>query len=209
MTRRGLFLADGTSDLAVAGVIERIAAAQGHDIVITAVDPTRYPGVGKRIDERLAAIEDRDQFDVVFVHRDAERDDPSDRRREIADGAAAVELACPVVPVVPVRMTEAWLLLDEPAIRSVAGRPNRRRPLELPTRSQVERVADPKAVLRRALTDAAEVRGRRARQFDRDFGRHRALLIERLDIDGPVSTLSSWQQLVSDIDAGLGPSEQA
>jgi hypothetical protein len=38
----------------------------------------------------------------------------------------------PVVCVVPVRMMEAWLLIDEMAIRRVAGNPNGRIPIELP-----------------------------------------------------------------------------
>lgn len=50
-----------------------------------------------------------------------------------------------VVPVIPGRMTEAWLRLDEAAIRRVAGNPNGRTKLGLPKLHEVESVADPKA----------------------------------------------------------------
>jgi hypothetical protein len=36
------------------------------------------------------------------------------------------------IPVVPVRMTEAWLLADEFAIRSAPGNPNGTQSLDLP-----------------------------------------------------------------------------
>ncbi|WP_208293922.1 hypothetical protein [Ilumatobacter fluminis] len=145
--------------------------------------------------------------DIVFVHRDAEGEPPESRVDEIESGRIAAGVNCPVVPVVPLRMTEAWLLLDEAAIRRAAGKPNGRRPLNLPTAAEAERIADPKAVLRDVLVDASENSGRRRAAVVRDFGRLRALLIERLDVDGPVSTLSSWQRLLADTDAAVAQLE--
>jgi len=103
-----------------------------------------------------------------------------------------------VVPIVPIRMTEAWLLLDEEAIRMVAGRPSGVEPLGLPTASRVEAVADPKARLRSALEMACGPSGRRLRKFKRDFPAHRRQLLERLDRSGPVRKLSAWQALEAD-----------
>ncbi len=46
------------------------------------------------------------------------------RVAEVHAGATAAGVPLEkVVPVVPVRMTEAWLVLDEAEIRRVAGRP--------------------------------------------------------------------------------------
>ena len=122
---------------------------------------------------------------------------------EIADGAATAQLGCPVVPVVPVRMTEAWLLLDEAEIRRVAGRPRGRTSLGLPPRHSVAGVADPKALLREALLTASEETGRRRQRVARAFDRNRALLLERLDLTGPITTLAAWQRLLTDTAAAL------
>jgi len=56
-----------------------------------------------------------------------------------------------VVPAVPVRMTEAWLLFDEAAIRRAAGCPNGSMPLELPSLKTSEDIPDPKTILHEAL----------------------------------------------------------
>lgn len=202
MTRRGLFLADGPSDLPLSRHLEVICATYGCEIAITAVDPSRLPPgdrtVGGRLEWVLAQQRGAEP-DVVFVHRDAENEPPDRRRREIADAARSVGLAGEVVAVVPVRMTEAWLVLDEQTIREVAGRPSGREPLDLPTPREAERMADPKQRLREALLAAGSPKGRRKRSFERDFGRHRRVLIERLDINGPVTQLEAWQRLQADI----------
>ena len=77
----------------------------------------RQPGLREKL--RLAV--QLYPCDVLFVHRDAEGQSPALRRQEV--GAALDGLALNYVPVVPVRMTEAWLLADERAIRSAAGNP--------------------------------------------------------------------------------------
>ena len=97
-------------------------------------------------------------------------------------------------------MTEAWLLLDEAAIRMVAGNPRGRQVLSLPKVNEVERLADPKSRLREALQAAADVRGRRRSRLDRRFNNNRRQLLRRLDPTGPVTQLSSWVALVDDID---------
>lgn len=72
---------------------------------------------------------------LLFVHRDAERETREKRLTEINDAVAkamaSIEVP-PVVCVIPVRMQEAWLLFDEPAIRYAAGNRNGRMPLDLP-----------------------------------------------------------------------------
>lgn len=144
-----------------------------------------------------------DEYQIVFVHRDAESQTADLRFDEVRRGVDAVVPGHPAVPVVPVRMTEAWLLLDEAEIRLVAGRPSGVTSLNLPSLNQVEQVADPKAILATALVRAAEVRGRRLRRFQRDFSDHRRLLLSRLDPLGAVNNLTAWQRLKSDIDATL------
>lgn len=197
---RGVFLTDGPSDLPLAGHLEAICSDAGVDMVITTIDPRLVPQRSRDVESRLRFVLDQgDGFDVAFIHRDAEAQPPHNRREEIARSATNVGLGIPVVPVVPVRMTEAWLLLDASEIRTVAGRPNGTTPLDLPKPRDVERVADPKQCLMDALLAASRTTGRRRLNFKRDFGSHRALLLQRLDRNGPVRELSSWKQLVSDL----------
>ncbi len=203
MTYRGLLLSDGPSDGPLARHLERLAADLGGDLSVSWVD-TRSANVGSTVAARMKFLLGlAANPDILFVHRDAEGQNPLLRFEEIASGATTAGVPWPVVPIVPIRMTEAWLLLDESAIRSVAGRPTGRTPLQLPTLREAERLADPKRRLTEVLLAASETTGRRGHQFKRDFDRHRALLIERLDTAGPVSQLSAWQRLRADIATAL------
>ncbi|MEO1077329.1 MAG: hypothetical protein AAFX41_15395, partial [Bacteroidota bacterium] len=77
--------------------------------------------------------------DVLFVHRDAENaSHTADRFGEIDAGVRAADLDLPCIPIVPVRMSEAWLLFDEMALREAAGRPRGRMPITMPPLSKVE-----------------------------------------------------------------------
>lgn len=199
MIRRGLFLADGPSDEPLSDHLETLCAAHGHEVRITAPDLRRLPErIGLKVESRLRYILGQDAtYDIVFVHRDAEGQDAAVRRQEIADAVAAVQCMIPAVPVVPVRMTEAWLLLDEQAIREVAGRPGGTVDLDLPRASTVESIPDPKQRLREALVAASQLHGRRLEAFKQRFSDHRRQLLERLDHSGPITALSAWQDLLS------------
>jgi hypothetical protein len=198
MIRRGLFLADGPSDAPLGDHLEALCAACGCEVRITTPDLRRLPGrVGLTVEDRLRYILGQDTaYDVVFVHRDAEGQPPEQRRREIAEAVSAVRCAIPTVPIVPIRMTEAWLLLDERAIREVAGKPSGTVDLRLPPVRTVESVPDPKQRLREALVTASQLRGRRLEAFKQRFGDHRRQLLERIDHAGPISMLSAWQDLL-------------
>ena len=68
------------------------------------------------------------------------------------------------MPVVFVRMLEAWLLVDEGAIRRGAGFPSGAGALAMPRPSAVERLADPKATLRELILAAMPASARRGRR---------------------------------------------
>ncbi|HET9897908.1 MAG TPA: hypothetical protein VFQ44_23510 [Streptosporangiaceae bacterium] len=109
----------------------------------------------------------------------------------------------PCVPVVPIRMTEAWLLLDEAAIRRVSGNPNSNVPLNLPRARDVETVPDPKEVLAHALATALGFSGRRLEKLRKRFPYHRQQLLERIEPAGPIRDVPSWQAFNDDLLAGL------
>lgn len=71
------------------------------------------------------------------------------------------------IPVIPIRETESWLLIDEFAIRRAADNPNGTVKLKLPKLSALERTADPKELLFKCLTTASELKGRKLKKFDK------------------------------------------
>jgi hypothetical protein len=93
-------------------------------------------------------------FDVVIVHHDHNERAKVDAIREqfAAD-------AFRIVGLVPVRETEAWMLADTDALREAS--PGRDSTWEIP--HDVEKIADPKAVLKAALGGRRDVE----RGFDR------------------------------------------
>lgn len=107
--------------------------------------------------------------EILFIHRDADREPPDHRYQEIqaaVETAAQAGCVVPAVAVIPVRMLEAWLLFDERAIRCAAGNPNGTVPLDLPHPRRVEERPDPKSDLRKALRTASELKGRRLKKFN-------------------------------------------
>lgn len=111
--------------------------------------------------------------DLLFIHRDAETVAAATRQQEIELAARKIAKGPSHVSVVPVRMTESWLLLDQQAIRTAAGNPHGTTALQLPAARSIEKLADPKAKLFEALIAASDRSGRRKRQFKPEAARHR------------------------------------
>lgn len=148
---------------------------------------------------------------LVFVHRDADSEDPGPRYAEIAGAIRATDCAVPCIGVIPIQELEAWLLVAEDEIRAVAGRPGGTHGIALPRLGLIEKTASPKEVLREALLFASETTGRRRAARAKGFDRDRQTLLQRLDIHGPVRSLRAWRQLENDIAAfaksmGINPS---
>lgn len=135
--------------------------------------------------------------DLLVIHRDAEREPPEHRIREIE--AATHNCGVPVVAAVPVRMTEAWLLFDEAAIRRAAGYPNGTMDLALPPLKRAERTLDPKVDLHKALGTACGLSGRRIKQFQPDVRR----LADLIDDFAPLRVLASFRAFEASLCAGL------
>jgi len=136
---------------------------------------------------------------LLFVHRDAEGHPPEDRRTEIAALLRTVQIRA--VPVIPIRMTEAWLLFDESAIRSAAGNPNGTQDLGLPRIDRLEDLPDPKTVLHQALTTASGLNARRRGTFPVHQRVHR--IADYLDDYSRLDALSAFRSLQEAIRAAL------
>ncbi len=138
--------------------------------------------------------------DVLFVHRDADNQAPQLRYDEITTAIAALSLQgtnIPHVCVIPIRMTEAWLLIDEPAIRKASGRPNNTDHLDLPKVSHIEGLPDPKDTLYQLLREASGRKGRRLRSFD--VSEAASLVSESTTSFAPLRKLNAFARLEEDL----------
>ncbi|GAB2642595.1 DUF4276 family protein [Nocardia goodfellowii] len=198
----GLFVCEGTSDLPLAEIVETLFIERGADTRLSRPDYSLLGRVPKDVQSRVrAGVELMDgPVDLIVIHRDADNAGTAQRRDEITRAVTSVLPAAAAVPVIPVRMTEAWLLLDEDAIRRVAGNPKGRNGLGLPSVRKVESVPDPKQLLQQSLLKAADCTGRRREQVAKRFNEHRRQLLQRVDWSGPISELPSWRQLIADIE---------
>jgi len=173
-----------------------------HQHLANCAVQARWPDLGrlrrppKGLHEKIQAAVDLSPCNMIFVHRDAETASLQDRQSEVDE---AVSLACktvdipPTIAVVPVRMMEAWLLFDAPAIRAAAGNPNGSVDLDLLRPTEVESIPDPKSVLHRAILGATEKGGRRRKHFDISSAIY--LIPQRVDDFSPLRGLSAFKAL--------------
>jgi Domain of unknown function (DUF4276) len=148
-------------------------AEQFVDLAATSRD---LEHIARQISDAALAI------DLVFLHADG-GNEPDRARRERIDpvvGGIQADRLLPLVPVVPVRETEAWLLADPEGIRRTFGTTRSIEELGLPANAgDVEHVPDPKALL---ATDYQRTvgAGRRRRRAVRGYQGFFALLGEQV-----------------------------
>ncbi|MFF5651624.1 hypothetical protein ACWGI0_20185 [Streptomyces sp. NPDC054802] len=208
MTVHALYLCEGSSDTGLRDHIEAIGAEMGREILVTVPDLDRLPNrPGHSVRDKLRAaqqVSDEGQvYNLVVIHRDSDSNPPERRRGEIAEAVDEVSPGLAHVPVIPVRMLEAWLLLDQAAIREVAGNPNGKAALNLPKPARAESVTDPKTLLKQAIATASEEKGRRLEKLQKRFPENRARLLQMLDREGPIQQLASWQAFTHDLRESL------
>lgn len=197
-----VFIGEGPSDEGLIPHLELLCLEAGaEEVAGIAPDFRRLPGsTGHSVADKIRATMGLEpNANLYFIHRDSDLPDSSSRYSEIAEAVQTCGLKEAHVGVVPVQETEAWLLLDESAIRLVAGNPNGRVQLNLPTPDSVENIANPKEFLQEILITASEHTGRRRAKFRRLFPTHRKLLLLRLSTQGPVTRLPAWMKMQDDI----------
>lgn len=175
-----------------------LASASPDEVPVEWIDSGSFRARARSLREKVESARLVCPCDLLFVHRDADNQPPDWRHREI--GEAVGEWVH--VAVVPIRTTEAWLLIDPEMIRAAAGRPSGEDDLGLPPVGRIESQADPKALLREALRRAHGATGRRAQRFDATTAVNRlANLIEDWT---PLRRLSAFRRLEQDTRAALG-----
>lgn len=204
---RYTLVSDGSSDRALLPILSWLLIEHRvrRPIQPEWADLRRLPHPPRNLTSRIEKSLDLYPCDLLFVHRDAEiRADSrsyDQRKAQIISALATVNINSAQIPsicVVPVRMTESWLLIDEAAIRRAAGNPNGQRPLNLPPLLRLERLPNPKNELYMLLKEASELRGRRLRKFD--SRRSAARVTEFITDFSQLRSLPAFSALEADVE---------
>lgn len=155
----------------------------------------------KSLEQKIFHAIDLYEPDIIFIHRDAEKQTLESREVEITEAINKLQNIVYqnklFVKIIPVRMTESWLMIEEKAIRKAAGNPNGKIPLNLPKIKNLESLPDPKATLEDLLKSASSLSGRRLRDLNT---RHSIQLIpEFIEDFSPLEQIPSYQHFKKQI----------
>ena len=195
MTKRYALISDGTSDRVLLKIIDWTfyhflnleTSGERADFYYSKTKP-------QSISEKVElVIEQYDDLDFIVIHRDAERETYEKRVEEIEKELTLIKnQSLTSIPVIPVRMTEAWLLFDSKAIASASGNPNLPDLPALPPLNTVETLRDPKSLLEKLIKDSCGLRSRGLKKLNT---RHCIQLIPDFVEDfSPLLTIPSYQR---------------
>jgi hypothetical protein len=199
---RYTLLADGSSDRALLPILTWLLqthlptyATQAQWADLRRLNQAMKETLARRIQTSL----DLYPCDLLFIHRDAEKESRQKRVEEIYQALEQVKdfVSVPVTCVIPVRMTEAWLLFHEVAIRRAASNPNGRTLLEVPVLKSLEEIPDPKQLLYGLLRQASELSSRRLKKFRESERVHR--IAELIDDFSPLRQLNAFTALEQEL----------
>ena len=165
---RYTLVSDGSSDRSLIPILTWLLRNNGITAAIqpTWADLSRLPQLKANLGLKVKYGIEFYSADLLFIHRDAERELPQERVNEIQYAVESLDYPVPpYVCVIPVRMTEAWLLVSSSAIRHASGNPNGQKPLEIPPLHNLESLSNPKNILFEALKEASELSGRRLKKY--------------------------------------------
>lgn len=203
---RFLFIGEGPFDENLVTHLRRCCVLAGANEAEGVTIPFSMLGnhIGHTVIEKLRfALEYEPNVNLVFIHRDADSVDPKPRYKEIQEAIGKVGDAPLHVAVIPVRETEAWLLLDEAEIRRVAENPKGTATLDIPSAKRVESISDPKEHLVAVILEASEQTGRQYRKIKRKINQKCQLILDGLDPEGPVNDVPSWKRMFSDLSSAI------
>lgn len=193
-------LSDGSSERALRPILTWLLRQYTNCAIQDEwADLRRLPNPPSKLSDRVKLAIKLYPCDLLFVHRDAENQEYNLRVTEIRKAIAELGelMKVPFVCVVPVRMTEAWLLFDEAAIRKAAGNPNGKQQLRIPPANKLEELSNPKEILYELLRNASELSGRRLKKFNVHRAIHR--ITELIDDFSPLNELSAFRALKEEI----------
>ena len=141
MTLKVFLAGDGSSDKVLRFPCQWLLKELGYPADVQFLPE---PSGARKLEIKLVEAM-KNKPDLLLVHRDAEKEPWKVRRAEIERAISSVPAAQErTVAIIPVRMTEAWFLIDESALRTAAGNPNGKTPLKMPSLSGLEKLVAPK-----------------------------------------------------------------
>lgn len=191
---------DGSSDRLLAPLIELLFSAH-TDLPYQVNCAENLPPLASGLKARINSALELFPCDFLFVHRDAEGIEAALRQEEIETSWPTSPQTAILICVVPVRMTEAWLVANEKPIRLAVGNPNGVESLGLPAVKNIESSPDPKEILFAALKAASGLNASRKQRFNPHQYRHR--VSELTDDLEPLRKLSSFRHLEAQVQKHL------
>lgn len=191
---RYILLSDGSSDKMLMPILDWLLRQHcpEHAVESDWADLGRLPQPPKTLPDKIRKTLDLYPCDLLFIHRDAEKVPFETRHAEITRALDGLETP-PAICVIPVRMQEAWLLFDEPAIRWAAGNPNGRNNLNLPDTVSVQSIPDPKEFLFSIIRESSGLRGTRLKKLN---PRKCAFLVSQsIDDFSPLRSVGAFQAM--------------
>lgn len=162
--------------------------------------------VSAKIDNRaqriLSAAKMAHGYNALIIHADADaatmedalrnRYEPGNRLVQTSEGRLCTDLA----PLIPIRMTEAWMMADFDAFQDVVGTDLSADDLRFPSKPhQVEKVRDPKSKLSIALN---QIFSRRRRRKMASLGQYYEPLARRISLN-KLEKIPAFQQFKGEL----------
>jgi hypothetical protein len=149
----------------------------------------------KSLKEKIRIANQYYPFNLLFIHRDAESTNLNfiERRIEEIQSQIDDEMNKIIICVIPVKMMETWLLIDEYAIKRAAGNRNYGNEIILPGINSLENTQNPKDILHNILYNIA---GKK-----RKLNTHKAvhLVAEYITDFSPLRNLVAFKKFEQDL----------
>lgn len=200
---RFTLITDGSSDIALMNVVKwllddlypELPNIGKHANFTILPDPPKTSEVQKR----LNFAKEYYPFDILIYHRDAESIDIniiSQRIQEIKNQVLE-ENKDLIVCVVPVKMMETWLLINDEAIKKASGNRGYKGNMNLPNCNKLEKIQDPKQLLHSILKETSGLKSRRLKKFNVHEAVH--LVAENIENFSILRELNSFLQFEKDL----------
>lgn len=201
-TIRYTLLSDGSSDRMLMPMLDWLLYEHCPEYAVESdwADLGRIPRPPKTLPEKIRVTLELYPCDLLFIHRDAEKVPFEARHAEITSALDGLETP-PAICVIPVRMQEAWLLFNEPAIRRAAGNPNGRNNLDLPDTRSVENIPDPKELLFSIIRESSGLHGARLKKLN--LHKCAFLVSQSIDDFSPLRSVGAFQALENQLESVL------
>jgi len=175
MTIDYTLVTDGRSDRVLINIVDWCIENIDSQIAAngTYADFSALQKPPRNLSERIEKALELYTCDWLFIHRDAENQSIDDRCSEIEKALQSVPLGGkPYVFIIPIKMTEAWLLMDSDAIKRAAGNRNYKGNIELPSKRDLENIDAKKKLFDLLLQAKGSVSKREKIKFNKEKAVH-------------------------------------